>query len=157
MVATMGETACTICFPTAPTMTGFGDGSSYVAKLSAAEQYDKDAAKAAKAAAKAAKAIDDAYEIGERSPRKIRTLRAAQNELGQALEYVGMGYGTFIGARDEILVLAEAIAAKLGTSRDDVFSAAIPKANAKLRKHNRNRLHNNHPDFDEMDLADWLA
>lgn len=55
MVKVWGETACTVCFPSAPTFKGFGDGTSYMAKLTEAEKAAKRDAKQAARDAKAAK------------------------------------------------------------------------------------------------------
>ena len=38
MVASYGELACTVCFPDAPTLPGYGDGTSSIARLSQAER-----------------------------------------------------------------------------------------------------------------------
>jgi len=82
MVAEFGELACTVCFPSAPTHRGFGDGTSAIARYSAAEQAVRACERGAKRAAKAAKAITDV----DGSPLRtqwgvLRTKVAARNEL----------------------------------------------------------------------------
>lgn len=57
MVAEYGEMACTVCFPAAPTMKGFADGTSAYARKTQAERDARAAEKAAREAKKAAKAL----------------------------------------------------------------------------------------------------
>lgn len=86
MVATYGEMACTVCFPDAPTMKGFGDGTSVLARYGAEEKAAREAEKAAKAAAKAEKAIT----APDGSPLRgsygiIKTKISAKRELSGAV------------------------------------------------------------------------
>ena len=90
MVAEFGEMACTVCFPSAPTMRGFGDGTSTQARRTAAEVEARAAEKARKAAEKAAKAIT----APDGSPLRIgydviRTKVAAQRRLAEAVQNLG--------------------------------------------------------------------
>lgn len=142
MVAIMGETACTVCYPDAPTMKGFEDGTSYVAKASAAAKAEKAAAKAERAATKAAKAITDV----DGSPLKdvdmphrrwrdtYKTLRSAQIALTDAIFSAWLYENT----RDEFVAnaqhLSKAIAAKLDKREDEVLFDHIAKANKKIKK-----------------------
>ena len=54
IVKVYGEVICTVCIASAPVMKGFGDGTSQLAKLSAAEREQKSDEKAIRAAKKAA-------------------------------------------------------------------------------------------------------
>jgi hypothetical protein len=58
MVEQFGETACTVCFPSAPTMKGFEDGTSAFAQLIQAGKDERAQAKAERDAKKAAKTLD---------------------------------------------------------------------------------------------------
>ena len=80
MVAEWGEVACTVCFPSAPTFKGFGDGTSAFARLTAAEREARDAEKAAKRAAKAEKELVEPVRTGWGT---IKTVVAARNEISR--------------------------------------------------------------------------
>ena len=147
MVAVMGETACTVCYPDAPTFKGFGDGTSFVAKLSAAEKDAKAAEKAKKAAEKAEKAITDVdgsplYEDHIRKIYAIKTLVTAQRRMVQEMESAGHcdpnkndHLRNLRASRlAQALYLARAISAKTGESYENVVSDAVTKANKKLKK-----------------------
>lgn len=93
MVAEYGEMACTVCFPAAPTMKGFGDGTSARARRTAAELAEREAEKARKAAEKAAKAITDVdgSPLADNYGGVLRTKVAARNALADAV----VGYGWY--------------------------------------------------------------
>lgn len=90
MVAEFGETACTVCFPSAPTYKGYGDGTSSFARLTVAQKAERDAEKAAKAAAKAEKAITapDGSPLRDADGYEIKTAVAARNKLSEYTEDV---------------------------------------------------------------------
>lgn len=138
MVAEYGELACTVCFPDAPTYSGFGDGTSSIAKLSQAERDAKAAEKAAKAAAKEAKAIyqPDGQPCREadwrtREPGKgsvIKTERSASIALTDAL----WNATDYESSRDSYLAqahyLAECLAHKQGKTIEEVLAEHEQKA-----------------------------
>lgn len=146
MVATYGEMACTVCFPEAPAKKGYGDGTSYMAKLGAAEKAAKDAEKAAKKAAKAASEV-----IGTEGRREgkviFKTERAAEitanGHLAHAIELthgIENGYGMdhwgelvteYAGKGMKILA---ALAAKHGTSTEDELTRLSSKIWKKAKK-----------------------
>lgn len=78
LVAEYGELACTVCFPEAPTYKGFGDGTSAIARYTAAEKAERAAIKAEKAAAKAAKTLN----------ATVRVNRHGENGFGDRIETV---------------------------------------------------------------------
>lgn len=134
MVAEYGEVACTVCFPSAPTMSGFGDGTSSFARLIGAEKAARDAEKAAKAAAKDAKAITapdgSALRVGYDT---IRTIIAAERKLSDMVQSFGW-YGPTHPENFEAgaWTLIEALLAR-GVAQDRV-EAIIERAAKKVRK-----------------------
>ena len=78
MVAEYGEMACTVCFPAAPAMKGFSDGTSTYARRTQAEKDARAAEKAEKAAARAAKALLAPVRIAHDT---VRTVASAQQAL----------------------------------------------------------------------------
>lgn len=129
MVAEYGELACTVCFPDAPTKPGFGDGTSKLARYTAAERDARAAEKATKAAAKAAKAITapDGTPLRDSHGGVIRTEVTARREMLDYLKDFHL-YGYTHHPYDEHAArLAEAIAAKTGESADDLLAAAMAK------------------------------
>lgn len=83
MVAEYGEMACTVCFPAAPTMKGFGDGTSTQARRTQAEKDARAAEKAEKAAAKAAKALVAPVRIAHDTVRTVASAQAALRTIAQ--------------------------------------------------------------------------
>lgn len=81
MVAEYGEMACTICFPGAPVMKGYGDGTSALARYGAEEKAQRKAEKDARAAAKAAKRLAEPVRV-RNTPNgytdRIETIHAAK-------------------------------------------------------------------------------
>jgi hypothetical protein len=86
MVAQLGETACTVCFPSAPTYRGFGDGTSTLARYSESERAQRRQEKEARAAAKAAKRLPRPLKVPS-SSWKIETWAAAKSELYSAVDW----------------------------------------------------------------------
>lgn len=131
MVAEWGEKACTVCFPAAPTMKGFGDGTSAHAKRTKAEVEARQAEKAAKAADKASKAIT----APDGSPLRVgystlNTKISAQRALSEAVQSYGW-YGPTHPSdfASQIKTLVEALEAA------DIDTAPIiERANKKVAK-----------------------
>lgn len=142
MVASFGEMACTVCFPSAPSMKGFGDGTSALARYSAAERAERAAEKAAKAAAKDAKSITapDGSPLRVRffgSFDTIRTIVAAERKLSEVVQSYGW-YGDTDGERTEnFWVLVEALLARgTATERiDGIVERAAKKAHKEGAEH----------------------
>jgi hypothetical protein len=132
MVGWMGDTACTVCYPEAPVMPGYGDGTSYVAKASAAEKAAKKAAKQAKAEAKKAATIEAGGKV-------YKTERTARIEITDAMVNAAWDYHQFKTpeARAHVYRIAQAIAEKTGSDAATVLAEQAKKANAKIRKTNR--------------------
>lgn len=137
MVAEYGELACTVCFPDAPTMKGFGDGTSGIAKLVEAEKAAKQAEKDAKAAAKAAKAITqpDGQPLREKGQSgepgrgmTIKTERAASIALTNALQNVLVFGYQADNHMPQAHYLAEALAAKRGVTVEEIMKDHEQKA-----------------------------
>lgn len=88
MVAEYGEQACTACFPEAPTMPGFGDGTSGYARRTQAEKDARQAEKDAKLAIKMAKLLEPELQfkgLGYGS-YKVETVAGAKAALRSAIE-----------------------------------------------------------------------
>jgi hypothetical protein len=86
MVAEHGEQACTVCFPEAPTMKGFGDGTSKVARKTAEEKAARVAAKAEREAKKFAKDLQPHLVFTDLMDWKVRTVAGAKEALRKAVE-----------------------------------------------------------------------
>lgn len=135
MVAEFGEMACTVCFPSAPSMKGFGDGTSALARYLVAEKAQRAAEKAAKRAAKDAKAITapdgSALKIVEQGyPETVRTIVAAERKISDLVQSTGW-YGDRDGDRaTAVFVLAEALLARgIASERiDQIIERAAKKA-----------------------------
>ncbi len=133
MVEVYGELACTVCFPAAPVMVGYGDGASYVAKMT-------DEAKAAKATAKAAKAAKVVYRLDRPEDVWFKTERGAEleaaYELAMAIErQYAVDHGRALGTNYASLIasgiaagtrIVSALAAKHGVSIDDELDRLRP-------------------------------
>ncbi len=130
MVAEWGEKACTVCFPSAPTMRGFGDGTSAYARRTAAEKAAVAADKAAKAVAKAAKALNAPVETRFST---VCTVAAAKAEIRRAVE-ANVWYGEANGA-ERLADIANLTAALLdkGIPAEEIETIKA-KAAAKARK-----------------------
>jgi hypothetical protein len=131
MVAKYGEMACTVCFPAAPSMYGFGDGRSAIVRYSADERAARAAEKAAKAAAKDAKSIT----APDGSPLRVgydtvRTIIAAERKLSEVAQSFGW-YGRTEYA-DQARQLVEALLAR-GIPAERV-NQIIARANTKTRR-----------------------
>lgn len=129
MVAEFGEAACTVCFPTAPTMTGFGDGTSAQARRTQAERDKRAAEKVTREADKATKAIT----APDGRPLRVgydvlRTKVAAQRKLSdvvQAFGWYGPTHPDDFAAQAHQLV--EALAAA-GIDPEPIIDRAARKA-----------------------------
>lgn len=142
MVAEYGEMACTVCFPEAPAMKGYGDGTSGLARYSAEEKAQRAAEKAAKQAAKDAKAITqpDGQPLRERDWRTkeagkgsvIKTERAASIALTDCLQNIIVFGYSIEDHEPQANYLAEALAHKQGKTIETVL--AEHEAKARKRK-----------------------
>lgn len=113
MVAEYGELGCTVCFPDAPSMSGFGDGTSALARYSAAEKAERVAAKAERAAAKAAKTFDPPFRVsrygwaGDSTTELIETVHGAKTQLKKYVDDSAPGAWHGQQRMDEALVARE--------------------------------------------------
>ena len=131
MVAEYGELACTVCFPDAPAAKGYGDGTSALARYSAAERAEREATKAAKAITNPdGTPLRTAGRWGD----LIKTEVSARRRLSSDLEnVVAFGYSDRDGTYAEnFRILSEAIAAKVGSTPVEVLTEATAKV---LKKH----------------------
>jgi hypothetical protein len=106
LVAEYGELACTVCFPSAPTFKGFGDGTSAIARFSTAEKEARAAEKAEKDALKAAKNLVEPVRLGRWT---ITTIYSAKQELKSFVER-NIYYGEEEERTNGIQVLSAALA-----------------------------------------------
>ena len=104
MVAEYGEMACTVCFPDAPAMKGYADGSSALARYSAEAKAERAKAKAERAAAKAAKELAEPLEVtngwtnwqGRVFYDRVTTIAAAKRWIKDAIDNrIIYGYHTY--------------------------------------------------------------
>lgn len=92
MVEQFGETACTVCFPSAPTMKGFEDGTSAFAQLIQAERDAKVAVAEERAAKKNAKILDTPVRVsrygwvGHTDTELIETVHAAKMQIKKYID-----------------------------------------------------------------------
>lgn len=140
MVAEYGELACTVCFPDAPAAKGYNDGTSALARYSAAEKAEKARIKAEKDAAKAAKAITSPDGSPLRTAGKwgnlVKTEVTARRELTTALENtVVLGYPDRDGDYAATIArMAEALEAKTGQPAAEIvaeYTAKVLKKNGR--------------------------
>lgn len=138
-VALVGETACTVCMPSAPVKPGYGDGTSGWARRTAEQQAERDREKAVKQAAKDAKAITDVDgSVLRVDGWVIKTLVAAKQNLTDAVEratYEGSSASyrsDKIAERDQ---LAAAIAHKTGEPVDKVIADAEKRAQQRAKRY----------------------
>lgn len=123
--------ACTICFPDAPTHQGYADGTSALARLSAAEKAEKAAAKQAKADAKAAKAITNP----DGSPLRTREGKDLLSTLNAAKQFLTMAFETqYEHMLADVPQVAAAVAAKTGQSIEAVTADHKAKGDKKRAK-----------------------
>jgi hypothetical protein len=108
MVAEHGDGACTVCFPTAPTMAGFGDGTSARARRTAEERAARDAEAAARRTAKAEKEL--VRPVRGRHGT-IRTVAAAKQEIRDAIRS-NVWYGETADRLETIRAMRAALAEK---------------------------------------------
>lgn len=136
MVAEFGEMACTVCFPSAPVMKGFGDGTSALARYSAEEKASRAAEKDEKKAAKLAKALlPDGSEFKVGRSDYVTTIVAAERKISEYVQSYGW-YGPTHPTAPEwisgVLVLAEKLIERgVEASRID---AIVERATKKVRK-----------------------
>lgn len=119
LVAEYGELACTVCFPDAPTYKGFGDGTSAIARYTAAEKAERAAVKAEKAAAKAAKTLNQPVRVRRHGGSnvftdRIETVAAAKSWIkGTIDDVIIYGYALSPGyVAEGVKALTEALAEK---------------------------------------------
>jgi hypothetical protein len=137
-VALVGETACTVCMPSAPVKPGYGDGTSGWARRTAEQQAARDAEKAAKAAAREAKAI---YDV-DGSPLRvdgwvIKTLVAAKQSLTDAVERSTWEASNPTYRQEKLAdrdQLAAAIAHKTGEPTEKVIADAVTRAEKRAKR-----------------------
>lgn len=138
MVAEYGELACTICFPDAPSMRGFGDGTSAIARYTQAERGQRAADKAARDAKKATKMLDPELQFNELGYADrgrawmVTTVDAAKKQLRDAY-CASQGYRYEYQYSDAPRVLAGATRALLAkgmtqTELDTIKARALNKA-----------------------------
>jgi hypothetical protein len=131
MVAEFGETACTVCFPSAPAYKGYGDGTSAFARYTQAEKDARAAEKAARAAAKAEKAITapdgSPLRTAGRWADTLNTVVAARNALSGTVQDI-VYYGEDADRVETIRRIEEALLHKGWTQ------AEIDKVKANARK-----------------------
>jgi hypothetical protein len=120
LVAQYGEAACTICFPSAPTFQGFGDGTSQLARYTQAEKDARAAEKAAKASAKALKQLNERVTV---DGGRYETIPSAKQGIRDAVTYSHY-YGNDNAARytHVIEVLSAALLATGRVTQDEIDS-----------------------------------
>jgi hypothetical protein len=134
MVSEWGEVACTVCFPDAPTYSGYGDGTSAFARLTELEKAAKAAEKAAKQAAKQAKLLEPELQFGElaHDTWMVTTVAAAKQQMRDAwVAFNGFGYDREREDAQRVLNAAErALTAKGMTipEIDDLKAKALKRA-----------------------------
>ncbi|MHB1974914.1 MAG: hypothetical protein ACYCR4_11645 [Acidimicrobiales bacterium] len=124
MVAEHGNGACTVCFPSAPTMAGFDDGTSARARRSAEERAARDAEAAARRTAKVAKAL---VRPVRGSHGTVRTVAAAKQEIRDAIR-ANVWYGETADRLETIRAMRVALAEK------GMDEGALDELCAKARK-----------------------
>lgn len=134
MVAEFGEMACTVCFPSAPTMKGFGDGTSAVARATAAEKEARAAAKAEREAKKAAKMLVEPVVVEPTAgwSETVRTVARAKEELRSAVTF-SVYYGDNDGRRFDTVMKLSAALIRKGFSAVEV-ETMVERADKKARK-----------------------
>jgi hypothetical protein len=120
LVAQYGELACTVCFPNAPVYKGFNDGTSAIARYTAAEKAERARIKAEKAAVKAAKTLDPPIRVSRHGGEslhlsdRIETVAAAKSWIKGTIDDQII-YGYNLDARsvaDGVFALQTALAVK---------------------------------------------
>lgn len=130
MVAEHGSWACTVCFPTAPTMAGFADGTSARARRTAEERARRDAEAAARRAAKAEKEL--VRPVRGRYGT-VRTVAAAKQEIRDAIR-ANVWYGEAVDRLETIRAMRAALVEK-GVDEgdlDDLCAKARKRAASEL-------------------------
>jgi hypothetical protein len=156
MVATYGSDACTVCFPSAPTMKGWGSSKS---------KRDKQAAKderAAKAAARRAK--EEAKQI-DLKVIGVRTVNEAISELGYALDLIKWSPTTECGnpeyrAKKEaaIPLIIAALAVKFERPEEEILAEYTEKSRKrKLKQYKEALIRGSWPHMTEQEKIDFEA
>lgn len=153
MVAEHGESACSVCFPSAPSMyeqMRAAGQLSTTERRTRAEQEARAAERAERQAAKDAKAITnpDGSALRTSDAGVIRTLVTARKELVDLIARVTVtqriadnggdtGHTRRLDAyKTDLVNIRAAIAHKLGVSEDEVMAELQPKADRKIRTMN---------------------
>lgn len=125
-VADQGEILCSVCFPSAPVAWTTG-----VSRASTEARGSRAAKSAALAAKKAEKALGTVLRVGRWNDR-IETIHAAKAFLTDAAEWNTDGEHPSYPAADVALV-AEALAARVGTTAAEEIAAAAKRAEKRNR------------------------
>lgn len=146
MVREYGETACTVCFPDAPSMwKAMGSPKGKLAREQDAARAEREAKRAAVAAKKAAKAITNPDGSPLKTPLSIwpiKTVSEAKSELKHAADLV-IGADTTPNkqrveeGRQALPILAAALAAKLDRPAESIQHEALAKAAKEAKRWTR--------------------
>jgi hypothetical protein len=131
IVAQAGQDACTVCYPTAPVEKRIARTLLHSSEVAAqAARDERAAAKAARDVVKAAKALEiDLRPFGvDGYVGRIHTLAAAKSYLTDAAEYEGWGRTHPYYPAAAVQAVAEAVAAKVGTTPAEETAAAAKRA-----------------------------
>jgi hypothetical protein len=136
IIERIGCAACTVCYPTAPTHPAWARSEREAADAKAARQAERQATADAKAAKKAANAITapDGSHLESWWGDRITTVRAARSELTDEAEDRLGGWGTPDKAAAKAAAarrIAEALAAKLGTTVEQELADAEQRARSR--------------------------
>lgn len=137
IVATYGEVACTVCFPSAPTLRGYGDGTSALAQCDAAAKAARAAAKEAKRAARVVVPPHARcrYEVSYKTERGAEL--AIGDEIYTALRYGDGGSHRAADRKADALVIAVALAEKRNVSVDEVLTPIVKRVEKKIAAEDR--------------------
>jgi hypothetical protein len=144
-VAERGEQMCTECFPSAPTLAKIMGPSKY-AKMEADKKAAREKEKAEKAAKKAEKAITapDGSLLKNTRGGRIETVWAAKYELNMFMEAIvreekhPMPHNReerLKEANENVDLMATALSAKLGLSKEEILKKARKKAERELKNY----------------------
>lgn len=132
IVEAAGERACTVCYPSAPTLRSFEKASALFTEEEAERNKAREqrkAEKAERAAKKAAKALEiDLRPFGLTGYiARIETLHAAKAYLTNSFQWNQGGAHPYYPA-DAVQFVAEAVATKVGTTPEIELAAAQKRA-----------------------------
>lgn len=126
-VADQGEILCSVCFPSAPVAWTTG-----VSKASTEARGSRAAKSAALAAKKAEKALGTVLRVGRWNDR-IETIHAAKAFLTDAAEWNTDGNEHPSYPAADVALVAEALAARVGTTAAEEIAAAAKRAEKRNR------------------------